>query len=49
MAQSDSRVLISFGGAVAEWSEALLSGEKINENKKDPGFTPRPGQTLQKT
>ena len=36
------------GGAVAECSQALLSGEKINENKKDPGFAPRPGQTLKK-
>ena len=36
------------GGAVAEWSKALLVREKINENKKDPRFAPRPGQTLKK-
>ena len=31
-------------GAVAEWSKALLQSEdKINLNKKDPGFAPRPG------
>ena len=29
--------------AVDEWSLALLCGEKINENPKDPGFAPRPG------
>ena len=30
------------------WSKALLSGEKINENQKDPGFAPRPGQKEKK-
>ena len=33
------------GGAVAEWSKALLSREKITE---DPRFAPRPGQPLRK-
>ena len=28
------------GGAVAEWSKALLSREKINENQKIPGSPP---------
>ena len=32
------------GGAIAEWSKALLSGEKINEDQKDPGFALRPAQ-----
>ena len=36
--------IYQIGGAVAE----LLSGEKINENKKDPWFAPRPGQNLKK-
>ena len=36
------------GGAVAEWSKALLRGEKTNENQKDPGFATRPGQTFKK-
>ena len=32
------------GGAVADWSKALLlSGEKINENQKNPGLSPSPG------
>ena len=31
------------GGAVAEWSKALLKKEKINENLKDPRFPSRPG------
>ena len=31
------------GGAVAQWSKALQLREKINENQKDPRFTPRPG------
>ena len=35
------------GGAVAEWSKALLVRE-INENQKDPWFAPRPGQLLKK-
>ena len=34
------------GGAVAEWSKALLLREKINENQKDPRFAPRPGQAF---
>ena len=33
------------GGAVAEWCKALQLREKISENKKDPRFAPRPGQT----
>ena len=37
------------GGAVAEWSKALLLREKINENQKDPRFAPRPGQPLKRT
>ena len=37
------------GGAVAEWSKALLLREKINENQKDPWFAPRPGQPLKRT
>ena len=28
------------GGAVAEWSKALLLREKINEKPKDPRFAP---------
>ena len=28
------------GGAVAEWSKALLVREKINENQKIPGSPP---------
>ena len=28
------------GGAVAEWSKALLKREKINENQKIPGSPP---------
>ena len=28
------------GGAVAEWSKALLERESINENQKDPRFAP---------
>ena len=28
------------GGAVAEWSQALLLGDKINEKPKDSGFGP---------
>ena len=28
------------GGAVAEWSKALLEREKINENRKIPGSPP---------
>ena len=38
---------VVMGGAVAEWSKALL----VRENKrkpKDPRFTPRPGQSLKK-
>ena len=31
------------GGAVAEWSKALLSGEKINEKSKRYRIRPRPG------
>ena len=30
----------SEGGAVAEWSKALLKREKINENQKIPGLPP---------
>ena len=36
----------ALSGQLAEWSLALLSGEKIFENRKDPGFAPRPGQTF---
>ena len=37
------------GGAVAEWSKALLLGEKINENpKKIPGSPPGLGNLLKK-
>ena len=32
------------GGAVAEWSKALLSGEVIKRKLKDPGFAPGPGK-----
>ena len=35
-------------GAVAEWFKALQLREKINENKKDPRFAPRPVQPLKK-
>ena len=31
------------GGAVAEWSKALLKREKINENQKIPGPPPSLG------
>ena len=41
-----SNLKILSGGAVAEWSKALHSREKINENQKDPKFAPRPGQPL---
>ena len=30
----------NWGGAVAEWSKALLKREKINENQKIPGLPP---------
>ena len=33
--------ILVIGGAVADWSKALPSGEKINGYKKDPGFAPR--------
>ena len=36
------------GVAVAEWYWVLLRGEKINENQKDPGFTPGPGKLLKR-
>ena len=36
----------ALSGQLAEWSLALLSGEKIFENRKDPRFAPRPGQTF---
>ena len=36
------------GGAVAEWSKALLERKKINEKHKVPRFAPRPGQSLKK-
>ena len=39
---------LSKGGAVAEWSKALLQREKINEYQKDPRFAPRPGHLLKK-
>ena len=39
--------ILVIGGAVADWSKALPSGEKINEYKKDPGFAPR--ENLKKT
>ena len=29
---------IKLGGAIAEWSKALLEREKINENQKVPGL-----------
>ena len=34
------------GGAVAEWSKALLLKEKINKSQKDHRFNPQPGQSL---
>ena len=37
-------IYYSKGGAVAEWSKALPSEEKINKNKKDPGFAPGLGK-----
>ena len=36
------------GGALAEWSLALPSGEKINENQKIPGLPPGQGRLLKK-
>ena len=42
--KDDGRKWLKLGGAVAELSYALLSGDKINENQTDPGFAPRPGQ-----
>ena len=42
--KDDGRTWLKLGGAVAELSYALLSGDKINENQTDPGFAPRPGQ-----
>ena len=36
------------GGAVAEWSKALLLKEKINKSQKDHRFNPQPGQSLLK-
>ena len=41
-------LIVKKGGAVAEWSKALLKREKINENQKDPWFAPRPGHLLKK-
>ena len=35
-------IIRKVGGAVDEWSKALLSGEKMNENKKILG-SPPPG------
>ena len=40
-------IVMSLGGAVAEWSKALPLREKINENEKISG--PRPGQPLKQT
>ena len=37
------------GGAVAEWSKALLVRENKRKNKKDLRFAPRPGHPLKKT
>ena len=34
------------GGAVAEWSKALLEREKANEKPKDPRFAPRPALAI---
>ena len=36
------------GGAVAEWSKALLKREKINEKPKRSQVRPRPGHLLKK-
>ena len=36
------------GGAVAEWSKALLLRKKINENQKIPGSPPGLGKALKK-
>ena len=36
----------SFGGAVAEWSKALLDMQHKRKTKKDPRFTPWPGQSF---
>ena len=36
------------GGAVAEWSKALLKREKINENQKIPGSPPGLGTFFKK-
>ena len=37
------------GGAVAEWSKALLRREKINESQKIPGSPPGPGHLKKKS
>ena len=34
------------GGAVGKWPMALLLQVKIDENKKDPRFAPRPEAAL---
>ena len=39
-AKSLSKQHINTGGAVAEWSKALLKREKISENQKIPGSPP---------
>jgi hypothetical protein len=36
------------GGAVAEWSKALLEREKLNENQKIPGMPPDLGTLYKK-
>ena len=36
------------GGAVAEWSKALLVTENKLKNQKVPRFAPRPGHLLKK-
>ena len=45
--RTNELVFFKLGGAVAVW-QALLSGDKINENQKDLGFAPRPGQKKEK-
>ena len=35
------------GGAVAEWSKALLLREKTNKNQKIPGSSHWPGKSFQ--